>query len=238
VPPSVLRKLGRYTSAEGFDPETVRKSSGAAAALCTWVRAIELYCTVSKDVEPKRQALKAAEAALAEKTALLGKAREELALVVARVAELNEAHARSVAQKTALALEATALGDKLTRAEALLAGLSGERLRWEAAVGKLDAALACLPGDALLGAAFLAYCGPCDGLVRAALLRRWTAALATARVPLSPDFSPVAFLATAAAATAGGAHSRAPRRTLISSNRAAVAVTYRRTHSPQRTRCW
>jgi dynein heavy chain len=93
VPPSVLRKLGRYTSAEGFDPETVRKSSGAAAALCTWVRAIELYCTVSKDVEPKRQALKAAEAALAEKTALLG-------------------------------------------------------------------------------AAFLAYCGPCDGLVRAALLRR------------------------------------------------------------------
>ena len=120
-------------------------------------------------MEPKRSALNAAEATLAEKQFALGRSREQLALVVAKVSarrcclgylcligafsayiyayayafdsctlsaaqrthlayarihvqveELQSQHSKAVAEKTALALEAQELAEKLARAEALL----------------------------------------------------------------------------------------------------------------------
>ena len=49
-------------------------------------------------------------------------------------------------------------------------GLSSERTRWEATVKRHSGALLNLPGDALLGAAFLTYCGPFDVDARAWLV--------------------------------------------------------------------
>jgi len=42
-----MKKLRKYTERPEFDPDVMRKSSGAAAALAVWVRAIELYATVA-----------------------------------------------------------------------------------------------------------------------------------------------------------------------------------------------
>lgn len=43
---------------------------------------------------------------------------------------------------------------------AFVAGLAGEKVRWESSITGYENFLASLPGDALLAAAFLSYAGP------------------------------------------------------------------------------
>ena len=56
----------------------VAKQSNAARSMCLWVRALDVYGRMVKVVEPKRQALRQAEAALAEIEAQLSAKREQL----------------------------------------------------------------------------------------------------------------------------------------------------------------
>ena len=195
VKDSVLKKLKKYTEIPGFDPEMVRKSSGAAAALCTWCLAIELYSNVAKEVEPKRNALKAAETLLAEKMEALQKAKDQLAAVVAKVDALNAQHTKSVTEKTMLQMQAAALLDKLSRAESLIGGLSGERVRWEASIERYNQGLTNVPGDALVAAAFSSYAGPFDTTYRDALVAGWVRSVKDNTVPVSDNFNFANFLA-------------------------------------------
>ena len=63
-------------------------SSSAAAALCTWVIAIEIYASVAKEVAPKRAKLNAALAELKEKQDALRLAKAALEAVIAKVCVL------------------------------------------------------------------------------------------------------------------------------------------------------
>lgn len=56
----------------------VAKQSNAARSMCLWVRALDVYGRMVKVVEPKRQALHQAEAALAEVEAKLAGKRSQL----------------------------------------------------------------------------------------------------------------------------------------------------------------
>jgi dynein heavy chain len=68
-----------------------RQVSLAARGLCMWVRAMEVYGAVARDVGPKRARLKAAQEHLAKKQAALTEAQEALAGVLAKVATLRRA---------------------------------------------------------------------------------------------------------------------------------------------------
>ena len=63
--------------------------SGAARGLCLWVRAMETYGTVARDVAPKRAKLKAAQDNLAKKQTALAAAQQQLAEVLAKVQKLK-----------------------------------------------------------------------------------------------------------------------------------------------------
>jgi dynein heavy chain len=194
VNPGLLKKLKKYTENVGFDPLVVRQSSGAAAALASWVMAIELYSNVAKEVEPKRNALKQAESLLAEKLEQLAKVQAELAAVIAKVDALNRKHTESVTEKTRLQMEAAALLDKLERAEKLIGGLSGERSRWEVSIARFEAQLQALPGDALVAAAFMSYAGPFDTGYRKAMVSGWMMRVREQGIGVSDDFNFAAFL--------------------------------------------
>lgn len=56
----------------------VAKQSNAAKSMCQWVRALDVYGRMVKVVEPKRQALHRAEAALAEVEGQLTAKRKQL----------------------------------------------------------------------------------------------------------------------------------------------------------------
>ena len=53
----------------------------------------------------------------------------------------------------------------------MLAGLAGERSRWEVSIVSLDAQLAALPGDVALASAFMSYAGPFPSQYREALAK-------------------------------------------------------------------
>ncbi len=67
----------------------VGKQSKAAMSMCLWVLAMDTYATVYRVVEPKRQALAAAEAALGTSNAQLAAKQEQLATIEAQVSELR-----------------------------------------------------------------------------------------------------------------------------------------------------
>ena len=69
---------------------STRQVSGAAKGLCLWVRAMETYGYVAKEVGPKRAKLKAAQDNLAKKQAALKLAQDQLATVLAKVQLLKD----------------------------------------------------------------------------------------------------------------------------------------------------
>lgn len=67
----------------------VGKQSKAAMSMCLWVRAMDTYATVYRIVEPKRQALAAAQAALDASNAVLAEKQEQLKAIREKVAALQ-----------------------------------------------------------------------------------------------------------------------------------------------------
>merc|ERR1719420_1317036 len=78
IPEKVIQQITPYIDREDFDPAAIKKASVACEAICMWCRAMYKYHFVAKAVEPKRQALAAAEADLAVTMEKLNAARAEL----------------------------------------------------------------------------------------------------------------------------------------------------------------
>ena len=75
-------------------------------------------------------------------------------------------------KKRVLEEELADLEGKLHRAEKLVTGLAGERVRWESSIRTYESALAALPGDTVVAAAFLSYAGPFPSEYRDELVER------------------------------------------------------------------
>merc|ERR1719453_2858922 len=59
--PEIIGKIrAKYVTNPDFTPELVKKASLAAMGLCSWVRAMEVYDRVAKEVAPKRAMLEKA----------------------------------------------------------------------------------------------------------------------------------------------------------------------------------
>jgi dynein heavy chain, axonemal len=54
VSDDVLRKLGKYTRDEKFNPDDVKRASCAAAGLCAWVLNVERIAIKSRGLSPQR----------------------------------------------------------------------------------------------------------------------------------------------------------------------------------------
>lgn len=193
---SILSKVSKYTKLAEFDPEMVGNVSKAAKSLCMWVRAMEVYGRIAKEVAPKRAKLNAAMKTLSSKQALLAESQAKVKEISDRVAALRDKYTTNVNNKEKLKKESEDLEVMLARATQLVDGLGGERARWEVSIGTLDDSLANLVGDCLLAAAFLSYCGPFDADYRQVLLTdNWAKAVRGLSIPCSEHFDFCNFLA-------------------------------------------
>lgn len=61
IPEQKIKRIKPYMDNPKFVPEEVAKVSKACRSLCQWVRAIDVYAKVYKEVEPKKAKLKLAE---------------------------------------------------------------------------------------------------------------------------------------------------------------------------------
>lgn len=109
IPPSMVKKINKFTRRPEFTQESVAKVSLAASALCVWVRAMETYAVVFKTVEPKRKKLKQAMDTLAIKQESLKVAQADLGVLLEKVAKLQERYDTSVGEKNRLRQEAGGL---------------------------------------------------------------------------------------------------------------------------------
>ena len=192
---SMLNKIRKFTKKAEFAPEVVKSKSFAAGSLCVWVCAMEIYSTVFREVAPKRAKLKKAMDGLAKSEKSLAKAKAALAEVVAQVQKLADQYDTSVGEKNRLRQEAEDLELKLDRADKLVGGLAGERIRWGENVDAFNEQITALVGDCLIASAFGSYCGPFDSDYRNSLITTWQAQVKQKQIPYDPAFSFSSFLA-------------------------------------------
>ena len=123
----VISEIEPFMTMPEFTPEMVEKSSKACSGICIWVRAMFKYYHVALQVEPKKQRLAEAQAALDQTLAALHLAKERLVKVQEKVLELQRQYEASVAKKEELANDIQLCEDRLHRAQVLVGGLGGEQ---------------------------------------------------------------------------------------------------------------
>ena len=91
--------------------------------MCLWVRALDVYARVFKDIEPKRARLKQAEDELKVVMTELKLKQEKLAEVENQIKELQNQYERSVSEKKKLEHSIGQTSSRLKRASKLLSFL-------------------------------------------------------------------------------------------------------------------
>ena len=99
-----------------------------------WVRAMHKYHFVARAVEPKRQALAAASAELAETMKILNSAKARLKQVMDKLDGLEKSFNEAVTKKEQLAKDVEQCTIRLNSAMKLISGLGGEEKRWKDSV--------------------------------------------------------------------------------------------------------
>jgi len=180
-----IKKIEPYIANPDFTPEAISKVSKACTSICLWVCAMHKYYHVARMVEPKKKALAGAQEELDETLAKLAAAQKELKEVQDRVAKLEEQFNAAIEEKTALANKVEMCNVKLERADKLIGGLGGEKIRWVASTEQFVIDYRNVVGDVLAAAGSIGYMGAFTGPYRKALYDKWNEMMVTAEVPHS-----------------------------------------------------
>lgn len=174
IPVATMAKIRKeYLSHKDFKPHIIAKASTAAEGLCKWIIAMDMYDAVAKVVAPKKRKLEAAEKEFAETMAILEEKKATVARLEAKLAELNEALEEANIKKKALEDEVQLCIDKLFRAEKLIGGLGGEKVRWTQAAENLQLLYDNLAGDILVSCGIIAYLAPYTLPIRTEIIENW-----------------------------------------------------------------
>ena len=191
----LVKRVQPYLDDPVFSYDKMKSKSAAAANLCNWVVNIITYNKVYKKIRPLMEDLAAAQAVKA-------KAEEELAVVDAKLAKINEAldalqmqFLEATSEKAKVEAVANACQDRLNLAERLTNGLASEYDRWTVEVERLRSVEKTLVGDVLLGAAFVSYIGAFGSAFRKRLTTDfWIADLVRREIPMTPGIEPLDLL--------------------------------------------
>eukprot|EP00878_Enallax_costatus_P041820 GHUV01048713.1.p1 GENE.GHUV01048713.1~~GHUV01048713.1.p1 ORF type:complete len:360 (+),score=84.12 GHUV01048713.1:426-1505(+) len=193
----IRKELKRVISDPSFTPEQVGKQSKAAMSMCLWVRAMDTYATVYRIVEPKRQALAAAQAALDASNAILAEKQAQLKAIRDKVAALQQQLADTQKELASLQFQADLCSKRLGRAGKLTSLLGDELVRWGEAADELAVKLQLIVGDAFMAATVVNYLGAFTGPYRNTLTAQWYSRCQDLGVPTTtPDFSLSGILST------------------------------------------
>uniref|UniRef100_A0A8C3J240 Dynein axonemal heavy chain 6 n=1 Tax=Chrysemys picta bellii TaxID=8478 RepID=A0A8C3J240_CHRPI len=188
IKPQILLKLQKYINNPDFVPEKVEKVSRACRSMCMWVRAMDLYSRVVKEVEPKRQKLNAAQAELDATMATLRDKQKKLKQVEDQIQALQDQYERSLEEKESLGKTMALTQARLTRAGKLTAALGDEQVRWEESIRNFEDEISNIIGNVFIAAACVAYYGAFTALYRQ-LVNCWIKKCQNLEIPISPDFS-------------------------------------------------
>ncbi|GMH41668.1 hypothetical protein BSKO_09578 [Bryopsis sp. KO-2023] len=190
VPPKIIERIRKdYTSNPDFTPANAAKASSAAEGLCKWACAMDQYDKVAKVVAPKKAALADAEGQYSEVMTALQAKQADLKEVMDKLETLEKQLDHSVKEKTRLENEVELCTKKLERAEKLIGGLGGEKVRWTESATALGDAYVKLTGDMLISAGVISYLGAFTMAFRDQVTTKWVASCKSKGIPSSPSFS-------------------------------------------------
>ena len=183
IPDKVIQRVDKYIVNPDFTPEAVKRASIACEAICMWVRAMHKYHFVARAVEPKRQALAAAQTELEATMKLLDSAKKRLKAVMDKLERLEKEFNEAVAKKEQLAKDVSKCQSRLDSALKLISGLGGEEKRWKESVVTLNQAIIDVAGDVIVAAGTIAYLGAFSGDFREELETAWRSKLVELNIP-------------------------------------------------------
>ncbi|XP_064174621.1 dynein axonemal heavy chain 6 isoform X1 [Anguilla rostrata] len=189
IKPQVLQKLQRYVNNPDFVPEKVEKVSKACRSMCMWVRAMDLYSRVLKEVGPKREKLAAAQAELDVVMSTLREKQAKLQEVEDQIKVLQDQFDSSVSEKETLAKTMALTETRLGRAGKLTASLGDEQVRWQESIALFEQEITNVIGNVFIGAACVAYYGAFTSHYRQLLIDQWTSRCQELGIPISDSFS-------------------------------------------------
>eukprot|EP00930_Biecheleria_cincta_P042962 TRINITY_DN29559_c0_g2_i1.p1 TRINITY_DN29559_c0_g2~~TRINITY_DN29559_c0_g2_i1.p1 ORF type:complete len:4097 (+),score=999.81 TRINITY_DN29559_c0_g2_i1:1152-12293(+) len=188
IPEKVLKQLAKYVVKPEYSPDSVGKQSSAAKSLCMWTHAMDTYSKVAKEVEPKRNKVRALNEELATANAALKEKQDNLKAVIDQVEALQKQLDDTVAEKDRLVNEAQLTKDRLARADVLTVGLKDEGIRWRSTVETIKQDIINLTGDVFLSSAAISYYGPFTGVYRAEIVDNWLKAAKDLKIPCGDTF--------------------------------------------------
>jgi dynein heavy chain len=189
IPEDRLNKLKRVLAREDFNPEAIRSRAPAAADLCMWCLAMNIYSGVSKKVEPKKKKVAELQAVLDKAFKTLQEKEGELDVVKQAVARLKKETDEMLQKKMDLLKLKDLTEDRLLRAQKLITLTADEAKRWAETVQTLSFEIENLVGDVFLSAAAISYNGPFTGPYRTDLVTQWVAKVNELQIPVSENFS-------------------------------------------------
>ena len=195
IPPNIMKQIRtKYCTNPDFDPDKINKVSSACEGLCKWVIAMDKYDSAAKVVAPKKEALKLANQKLSMANADLKQKRESLRKVQEKLNDLKENLDQQKRKKIDLENKADMCTRKISRAEQLIEGLGGERVRWSNCDLELENFKVNLLGDILISAGMVAYLGAFTPNFRQTQAKAWTIAILDMGIACSENFSLIATL--------------------------------------------
>ncbi|XP_050408300.1 dynein axonemal heavy chain 10 [Patella vulgata] len=163
--------------------------SRAGAGLLKFVEAVMGYCSVAREIKPKREKVAKLERTFHQAKRDLDKITKEISALEAELSKLNQKYEEAMAEKKALQEEAEIMERRLRAADKLISGLGSENVRWTQDLEELKKKRVRLLGDCLLNSAFLSYVGAFSWEFRVDLVyKEWQADLLEREIPLSQPF--------------------------------------------------
>ncbi|XP_057295129.1 dynein axonemal heavy chain 10-like [Hydractinia symbiolongicarpus] len=163
--------------------------STAGSGLLKFVNAVMGYCSVAREIKPKREKVARLERNFHMSKRELEKIEKEVAEIEAELKELSIKYENAMKDKQLLQEEAELMERRLIAADKLISGLGSEKVRWTEDLEDLKQQRNRLLGDCLLGAAFLSYLGAFSWDFRNDLLRKeWETDITAKEIPKSEPF--------------------------------------------------
>ncbi|XP_045894232.1 dynein axonemal heavy chain 6-like [Micropterus dolomieu] len=194
IRPQILQKLQKYINNPDFLPEKVEKVSKACRSMCMWVRAMDLYSKVLKEVGPKREKLAKAQIEQDITMATLREKQKKLQEVDNQIRVLKEQFDSSIKEKEDLVNTMALTQARLTRAGKLTSALGDEQVRWEESVALFEMEIINAVGNVFIAAACVAYYGAFTSHYRQLLIDTWIIQCQDLNIPISSSFSLVNIL--------------------------------------------
>ena len=169
--------------------DRMKEISRAGSGMYKFVMAVVGYCSVARDIKPKRDQVARLERQYHQSKRELDRIQREVQAIEQELESLGKRYEDAKKEQQALQNEAEIMERRLIAADKLISGLGSEKTRWSEELAELKQRRIRLLGDCLLAAGFLSYLGAFNWDFRYRLIhQQWEKDILARDIPLSQPF--------------------------------------------------